>query len=500
MNSENKMKFFNNMFSSNKEKKKDMPENESNHSSETLVEVFNTIDIPIRYRDSDIYFQEYRQLDGEWVEKGKSLCEIRFGQHLSPYGFLTSSMVIKSTKSGVLEFTLEKGDLLSDGTIIGKLYAEGQYLTNNTPQNFEYKEFFTDPSQNLSFDRWLVPDGEYVKVGQPVFQFKDSNSQLQINYSKKEGFIHKMQPLKIYSLQKNDLIYIIRDIDDQRIEERFVNLSNIIIDEFINTTIINWNRVSAFKMYQGIITKSDDFNTDLLFSFNFINDSDSIIFHFNPKQIRPKQFDKIIFLFENGEQIQFELATNPVQSKNSTNENILEYKSIITNAELQLFSNLNFKKWKISLVSDKREILGGDISGDSTYYAGKNNIQIAIKKFANDYIDLVKETIPNYQPTILNETTEFKEKIAEICYVYLMHDTSNDYYKIGISNNPSYRERTLQSEKPTIEVIISKKFPVRKIAESIEKALHETFSEKRLRGEWFELDLIDVGHIKETLS
>lgn len=81
-----------------------------------------------------------------------------------------------------------------------------------------------------------------------------------------------------------------------------------------------------------------------------------------------------------------------------------------------------------------------------------------------------------------------------------MHDTSNHYYKIGISNKPQYREKTLQSEKPSIVIIISKKFPVRKIAESIEKALHETYSEKRLRGEWFELNLKDVEHIIETLK
>ena len=475
-----------------------MSENESNNSSETFLEVINTIEIPIKFRDSDINFQEYRQLDGEWVEKGEPLCEIRFGQHLSQYGFLTSSMIIKSTKAGVLEFTLEKGDLLTDDTIIAKLHPKGQYLTKNIPQNFEYKEFFTESSQNLTFDKWLVLDGKFVKVGEPIFQFKDFKRQEYINYSKKEGFIHR--PMELYSLEKGDLMYSIRDTDEQRIEELFKNHSNIILDEFTNSTIINWWSVSSgYPNREGVITKSDDFNTDFLFSFNFIEDNDYIVFQFNPKQIKPKQFDKVSFLFENGEQVLFELSTNPIQSKNSKKENILEYKSIITNSELHLFATSNFKKWKISLVSDKRDILGGNISGCESYH-GENNIKIAIKKFANDYIDLVKETIPNYQPTILNETTEFKEKITEMCFVYLMHDTSNDYYKIGISNNPSYRERTLQSEKPTIEVIISKKFPVRKIAESIEKALHETYSEKRLRGEWFELDFIDVGHIKQTLS
>jgi len=84
--------------------------------------------------------------------------------------------------------------------------------------------------------------------------------------------------------------------------------------------------------------------------------------------------------------------------------------------------------------------------------------------------------------------------------VYLMIDTTNNFHKIGISNSPEYREKTLQSDKPTIELICAKKFPSRKIAESIEKALHTTFADKRLRGEWFELNNTEIEDIKETFK
>lgn len=470
-----------------------MSENESNNSSKTFLEIFDLNDLPVEARNTTFHFYRYNHRDGEWIEKDEPVCIVRRGNYNSN-DFLSATF--RASISGVLECILEKDNLISDGTVLYKLHPKGFYKKENAPESFEYKEFFMETSQNLSFDKWLVLDGKYVKVGEPIFQFKDFKRQEHINYSKKEGFIHR--PEKLYSLTKDDLLYIIRETDEQRIEECFENISNIIIDEFTNSTIINWYSVSAFYR-QGIITKSDDFNTDFLFSFNFINDSDYIVFHFNPKQIRPKQFDKVSFLFEEGKQIHFELATNPIPSKNSNNENILEYKSIITNSELNLFATSDFKKWKISLVNDKRDILGGNISGCESY-RGENNIKIVIKKFANDYIDLVKNTIPDYQPTELRQVNEINKTAAEFCFVYLMYDTSNDYYKIGISNNPEYRESTLQSEKPTIEMIISKKFPVRKIAESIEKALHETYSEKRLRGEWFELDLIDVGHIKQTLS
>ena len=86
------------------------------------------------------------------------------------------------------------------------------------------------------------------------------------------------------------------------------------------------------------------------------------------------------------------------------------------------------------------------------------------------------------------------------CYVYIMHDEVNNFYKIGISNKPKYRERTLQSEKPSITLIKAKKFPTRAIAKAFESALHTTYSNKHKRGEWFELDEQDVNQIKESLS
>lgn len=99
-------------------------------------------------------------------------------------------------------------------------------------------------------------------------------------------------------------------------------------------------------------------------------------------------------------------------------------------------------------------------------------------------ISLFIRSVEDYQPFETRQPLEIEKPKEDACYVYLMHDTSNGYYKIGISNKPRYRERTLQSEKPTIELIISRSFPVRKIAESIERSLHEVFTDKRLRGEW----------------
>lgn len=100
-------------------------------------------------------------------------------------------------------------------------------------------------------------------------------------------------------------------------------------------------------------------------------------------------------------------------------------------------------------------------------------------------------------PKVIEDGTN---KTDERCFVYLMHDEANGFYKIGISNNPEYREHTLQSEKPTIVLVTAKEFPIRPIAEAFEAALHKTYETKRLRGEWFNLTVDDIEVLKKTLS
>lgn len=490
------MNFLNKIFNSGRKKERKIDDKQPKKPAEYKLGEFDILDFPEGDRNKSFYFYEYEQQDGEWINIDESICKIRIGEY---NGYMYKSASVLASKSGILEHTLKKDDLLKDKTISHQIHDKGSYKFENSIENPEYKDYFKTLDYKNTFDKWLVNDGDFVNIGEQVYQFNDSNYTKHINYSKKAGFIYQIDPKKIVNLDNNELMYIVRDSDKQRIMDRFLNNPDLIVDDFTNSTIIKWHRVSSrFEISHGIKTKSDNFITDFLFSFNFIDNNDFIVFHFEPKQIRPKQFDKVSFLFENGEQIKFELETDPISSKNRLNEKILEYKGIITQSELELFANTNFKKWKISLISDKREVLGGETSGDY-FYPNKNNIQIIIKKFASEYINLVKKTIPDYQPTVLKQSDRIKDVLNGFCFVYLMHDISNGYYKIGISNNPEYRERTLQSEKPTIEMIISKKYPIRKIAESIEKALHDTYSKQRLRGEWFDLETKDVEHVKETL-
>ena len=78
-------------------------------------------------------------------------------------------------------------------------------------------------------------------------------------------------------------------------------------------------------------------------------------------------------------------------------------------------------------------------------------------------------------------------------FTYLMLNTRNGFYKIGESNLPKFREKTLQSEEPEVEIYAS--FTSEKCNEKI---LHERFSNKRIRGEWFSLSNEDLNYIKNN--
>lgn len=122
-------------------------------------------------------------------------------------------------------------------------------------------------------------------------------------------------------------------------------------------------------------------------------------------------------------------------------------------------------------------------------------------KIFNKYVNAYKQALQEAGLTFGENKKQKNSKIQfEPCYVYLMHDSKNGYHKIGISKTPKYREKTLQSEKPTIDLVCSKEYPSRKIAEAIESALHKVFEENRIRGEWFELSDADVTILKETLK
>lgn len=134
----------------------------------------------------------------------------------------------------------------------------------------------------------------------------------------------------------------------------------------------------------------------------------------------------------------------------------------------------------------------------NTFFGICSNIALVL--YIRQYVATIIEIHPHYKLPDRTTDQAITSNDQGQCFVYLMQDTTNGYFKIGISNKPDYRERTLQSEKPSIEMIASKRYPTRKIAMAIESALHSTYSQQRLRGEWFNLNDADVAAIIETLK
>lgn len=80
-------------------------------------------------------------------------------------------------------------------------------------------------------------------------------------------------------------------------------------------------------------------------------------------------------------------------------------------------------------------------------------------------------------------------------FIYTMINERNGFIKIGRSDNPKFREKTLQSEEPEVRILFAY------FAEPyLEGVFHEAFAGKRIRGEWFRLDDHDLLVIREHLE
>jgi len=88
-----------------------------------------------------------------------------------------------------------------------------------------------------------------------------------------------------------------------------------------------------------------------------------------------------------------------------------------------------------------------------------------------------------------NDTSTQKKQKRGNYKTYVMIDLNSNLYKIGKAYNPQVREVTLQSEKPSVKLIMIND------SADLESRLHLEFSKKRVRGEWFSLDKSDLTKI-----
>jgi len=346
-------------------------------------------------------------------------------------------------------------------------------------------------AQFLFVDDFYVTDGDFVKKNDPILKVScdllDRNKffvlrAIQDGYI--DFYIHEnddkeipsiiLQDMELYFLYENEIV-------------KFYSVPEIKIDKFTKNKCITWLLVGGINRYStpaNSIHVLMENEGNLHFSIEHHDQTNYIIFKYYRNQISLSNPFLIIFLLDNDEKINF-VVENKINNNGLT---ILQCK-ISQNHFMELIKN----KLIGIRIQSKDSINKIDSVGFDPWYNG--NIDSVLKIYIAAFLNAIEEE----EITIFEEddTTNYSD---DKCYVYLMHDLTNGFCKIGISNNPIYREGTLQSEKPTIELLAKKQFPNRKIAKSIEKSLHEAYGEYRVRGEWFELSDNDLDAIRKTLS
>jgi hypothetical protein len=269
-------------------------------------------------------------------------------------------------------------------------------------------------------------------------------------------------------------------------------------DPFSHTDLIDFNWSGLWRGSGG----SFEIGEMLFMSFVFTNNNAQISFSTDAEiyydrhrfgriydeDVLLNKGDNISLLFDDGSILDFTAKTKPIEG--NTFSCTLYQEDIDTLLQKKLVS------YRITFSKEGRASLNGSFINRFFHIYSEEALQYYLKLFLNE----VQQQLPQYQFPTRSVKYDIDKYVFNWCYVYLMRDNTNGYHKIGISNKPEYREKTLQSEKPSIEMLACKKFPTRKIAEAIESALHTAYSQQRVRGEWFNLDDVDVAAIIETLK
>ena len=262
---------------------------------------------------------------------------------------------------------------------------------------------------------------------------------------------------------------------------------NAYIDPITDEFSIRWKKVNSFC--------SDGFYTRMTVIKLDIQENKPYISFRTDRQNRLYKGDEVIFLLqEDGIKQIIKFTITQASQRVESNEYIVRVPLFKDDLIYLQKLNLEYIRFVYKNGRDNRDCTL-DLHNDNDIRTYK------FKCYVSCYCHILSSNnivTPKLQTTMTHYDTI--ESQDNVCYVYLMIDTTNGFHKIGISNKPKYRERTLQSEKPTIEMVCAKQYPSRIIAEAIEAALHKAFEEKRIRGEWFDLSKQEVKMIEDTLK
>jgi KilA-N domain/Meiotically up-regulated gene 113 len=185
---------------------------------------------------------------------------------------------------------------------------------------------------------------------------------------------------------------------------------------------------------------------------------------------------------------------------NNPDFNVIAYNKIKSEAGLNSF-RLSIKKW-----TEQTNAIGINSS------AGRYGGTFAHKDIALEFFMWLSPTFRLFVFQNLSRNIDFtiylrrlkqclKQEEADNdqnqkqSFVYAVKDFRTGFIKIGKSDNPTYREKTLQSETPVIKTILLRKFNNSKEACIFEKHLHEKLKTYNVRGEWFNLSNSEISEL-----
>ena len=346
------------------------------------------------------------------------------------------------------------------------------------------------------FSKWLVPNYSYVNIGDNIFaisEYKKSSPYDAIVKSPYNGIlVQEIQPSIINGkLSKGTTLCMIYPDNSSIMEDRFKYQFNVNKDDFTKKTIINCKFLEELLTTSFYTSLGIRIASYLNLNFEWVENKCYMVLSYNKKEIKLDKNITFLMLFDDDSVIHLKPETKPAND-------VCRLK--LSTTDMDVLENSLFIKWRINdkegniLAQGKNNCCSHIKTSDNN---SKNISSIAFQKFIRDFRKVIKENVSS------EELEEHENKIISTnnsCYVYLMIDTTNNFHKIGISNNPKYREHTLQSDKPTIELLCAKEYPSRDIATAIESSLHQVYAPKRIRGEWFNLEETDIENIKQTLK
>lgn len=98
----------------------------------------------------------------------------------------------------------------------------------------------------------------------------------------------------------------------------------------------------------------------------------------------------------------------------------------------------------------------------------------------------------------IHSTTKDKTYCPRPGYVYMMHGDSTEWYKVGVSVNPTIRRKNLDTKSPFKVSLVAEYYTEDMLAE--ESKWHTLFAHVRTNGEWFQLSPGDLSQFIDTCS